>query len=264
MQPPGRLPDPGLKSVLALAVGVGGMAMCITLVFLAMRAVMEIGGACADGGPYVSANPCPDGVPLAMIVAILGLFGFGGLAMLGASGTGGYGWIPLLAWTGLFASLGWNFLDYGLFNPPEGQGIEWGYVIPGVLFQLMAWVPVAVLVWGLRSQRRWRARGPSMPLQDAESMRPPPVPASHRVEVAGAGRREELQAIDGAMGALVLEAASRAPVEPSGGAPAPTGDRQALLAHLEKLGDMRAGGLLTAEEFDAAKDAVMRDLEALP
>jgi hypothetical protein len=38
---------------------VTGLSACITLVFLGMRAVMDIGGACADGGPYVSANPCP-------------------------------------------------------------------------------------------------------------------------------------------------------------------------------------------------------------
>jgi hypothetical protein len=272
MQPPGRLPDPGLKPVLALAVGVGGMAACITLVYLAMRAVMDIGGACADGGPYVSANPCPDGIPLAMILAIFGLFGFGGLALLGASGTGGYGWIPLLAWTGLFASLGWNFLDYGLFNPPEGQGIEWGYVIPGVLFQLMAWAPVAILVWGLRSQRRWRENRPVMvqdftlthPAEDAEPMRPPRVPESHRVEMAGGGRQAKLQAIDDAMGKLVIDASAAVPLgapEPMSG---PRPDRAMLIAHLEQLGEMREKRQLSAEEFEMAKAQVMQLLAEQP
>ncbi len=272
MQPPGRLPDPALKPVLALAVGVGGMALCITIVYLAMRAVMDVGGACADGGPYVSANPCPDGVPMAMIVAIFGLFGFGGLALVGASGTGGYGWIPLLAWTGLFASLGWNFLDYGLFNPPAGQGIEWGYVIPGVLFQVMAWAPVAILVWGLRSQRRWRAAAETQvqtfpihhPAEDAEPMRPPPVPASHRVEVAGGGRQAQLQAIDSAMGKLVIDASAAAPLRASDGMPAPRPNRETLLEHLEKLGEMRDRGQLSADEFETLKAAVMTELEAQP
>jgi putative oligomerization/nucleic acid binding protein len=275
MQPPERLPDPSLRSVLLLAVGVAGVALCITIVYLAMRAVMDIGGACADGGPYVSANPCPDGVPLAMILSIFGLFLFGGLGMAGAGGVGGYGWLPILAWTGLFASLGWNFLDYGLLNPPEGEGILWGYVIPGVLFQVMAWVPIAILVWGLRSQRRWRAdaaatttlRGPGQPARAASSTvdnRPPPVPASHRFEEAGSGRTAELEAIDAAMGALVVGAASHAPVSPASPSVADgTGGRQALLAHLERLGEMRDKGQLTAEEFDAAKDAVMQELEAL-
>ena len=42
-----------------LVVGVAGLALCLTLVFLGMRAVMDIGGACADGGPYVSRQSCP-------------------------------------------------------------------------------------------------------------------------------------------------------------------------------------------------------------
>ena len=100
--------------------------MCITLVYEAMRAVMDVGGACADGGPYVSAQPCPDGTPGAMLIGVFGLFVFGGLGMVYGAKVGGYGWVPLLAWTGLFAALGWNFLDYGLVNPPDGQGIEWG------------------------------------------------------------------------------------------------------------------------------------------
>jgi hypothetical protein len=273
MQPPGALPDPRLRFVAFLAVGVAGLALCITLVYLGMRAVMDVGGACADGGPYVSAHPCPDGVPAAMIVGTFGLFLFGGLAMLGASGIGGYGWLPLIAWTGLFASLGWNFLDYGLVDPPAGQGTDWGLVLTGVLFQLMAWVPVVVLVAGLRASRGWRAagdvqalRGPGMRTGGATPAvddRPPPVPAGHRVETAGSARRDELQAIDGAMGALVVDAAARAPV---GGASPHAGgfaeDTEALLDRLERLGEMRDRGLLSAADYETAKDAVMHELAA--
>ena len=149
MNGPGR-DDPRLRDVLLLLVAVAGLTACITLIYLGMRAVMDVGGACADGGPYVSAQPCPDGTPAAMLLGAFGLFGFGALGMASGARIGGYGWLPLLAWTGLFATLGWNFLDYGLVNPPEGQGIEWGYVIPGVLFQLMAWVPVAFVLLTLR------------------------------------------------------------------------------------------------------------------
>ena len=204
--------DPRLGDVLLLVVAVAGLAMCITLVYEAMRSVMDVGGACADGGPYVSAQPCPDGSPAAMLLGIFGLFGFGGLGMVFGAKVGGYGWVPLLAWTGLFAALGWNFLDYGLLNPPPGEPVEWGYVIPGVLFQLMAWVPVAVVVmglWAVRGSSRGSAfgpitgsgfasdaapitanmlRGPGQPAQAPVTvidMRPPPVPGGHRVEVAG-------------------------------------------------------------------------------
>ena len=40
-----------LFDVLFYAVGVTGLAMSLTLVFLSMRAVMDVGGFCADGGP---------------------------------------------------------------------------------------------------------------------------------------------------------------------------------------------------------------------
>ncbi len=56
---PGR-GDPRLRDVLLLLVAVAGLTACITLLDLGMRAVMDLGGACADGGPYVSAQPCPD------------------------------------------------------------------------------------------------------------------------------------------------------------------------------------------------------------
>src|SRR4051812_29997876 len=271
MQPLQRSPDPGLRSVVLLAAGVAGLALCITLVYLGMRAVMDIGGSCADGGPYVSARPCPSGVPAAMILGGFGLFLFGGLAIAGAAGTGGYGWLPLLAWTGLFATLGWNFLDYGLVNPPEGEGIVWGYVIPGVLFQLMAWIPVVVLVAGIRQGRRWRAASgtavespsftPHHPADDAPAMRPPVVPASHRVEVAGSGRQQALQAMDGALGALVLDAAAAAPIAgpgPGRGEAAVSADPQAVVDRLERLAEMREQGLLTADEYETAKRALMR------
>ena len=65
--------------VLIYAVGVAGLAMCLTLIFLSMRAVMDIGGFCAEGGPYVIETHCPDGVPLLLVGGIFGLFGFGGL-----------------------------------------------------------------------------------------------------------------------------------------------------------------------------------------
>ena len=137
-----RREDPRLRDVLVLAVAVGGLLRCITLVFLAMRAVMDVGGACADGGPYVSAQPCPDGATPALLLGVFGGFGFGALGAVYGARVGGYGWVPLLGWVALFATLGWNFLDYGLFNPPEGEGIVWGWLIPGILFELMAWVPV--------------------------------------------------------------------------------------------------------------------------
>ena len=68
---------------------------------------------------------------------------------------GSAGALPLLAWTGLFASLGWNFLDYGLFNPPpEADGIVWGWVICGVMFEVMAFAPLVAAIPAIRMARQ--------------------------------------------------------------------------------------------------------------
>ena len=95
--------------------GVVGLAASLTLVFLGMRAVMDIGGFCAEGGPYEIQTHCPEGVPLLMIGGIFGLFLFGGLMAWKGSVIGGpYAALVGLAWPALFLSLGWNFLEYAL------------------------------------------------------------------------------------------------------------------------------------------------------
>src|SRR4051812_49699711 len=79
MQPLERSPDPGLRSVVLLALGVAGLALCITLVYLGMRAVMDIGGACADRGPAVSARSPPRGRPGAVVLGAVLRFLFCGV-----------------------------------------------------------------------------------------------------------------------------------------------------------------------------------------
>ena len=71
---PARLGD-----VVVYLVGVVGLAASVTMVFLAMRAVMDVGGACADGGAYQIQTRCPDGIGLLMTLAFPALFLFGGL-----------------------------------------------------------------------------------------------------------------------------------------------------------------------------------------
>ncbi|HLA67571.1 MAG TPA: SHOCT domain-containing protein [Acidimicrobiia bacterium] len=131
------------------AVMLGSLALVtasLTALFLGMRAVMDIGGACASGGPYVPVRPCPSGVPLVMVGGIwIGMI----MAAVYASTNAGTG-IPSFAglfWPGLFMSLGWNFLDYA-FDPPGGGGIVWGWLIPGAIFMAMGGIPLA---WVLRS-----------------------------------------------------------------------------------------------------------------
>jgi hypothetical protein len=120
------------------------MALALTWVFLGMRAVMDIGGACASGGAYEIATPCPDnvagflalGIPLMLVCAFVGTavaVGLGAPDLL----------IPM--WLLLFGSLGWNFLEYGLF---DGE-VVWGWLVCGVLFEAMAFPALLVLLpWG--------------------------------------------------------------------------------------------------------------------
>jgi hypothetical protein len=127
----------------ATPLSAGVLALCLTVVYLAMRRVMAVGGTCASGGPYEIATPCPKGVawmlPLGIIV------GMGAaLALALTARRGPKLW--LLAWPALFLSLGWNFLDFGLDPPdPSGQGNDPGWLVCGVTFALMGGVPLLLL-----------------------------------------------------------------------------------------------------------------------
>jgi hypothetical protein len=122
-------------------VGLAGVSCALTLLFLGMRAVMNIGGTCASGQqPYVVAHPCPAGVALLLPASI-----WGGLIFLGL-----YVWqtwrnkapsLLALAWPTLFLSLGWNFLEFGL-RPPGGGGVAVGWLVCAVVFGLMGGIPL--------------------------------------------------------------------------------------------------------------------------
>ena len=124
----------------ALYVCVLVMLTGMTWTFLGMRAVMDVGGACASGGPYVSAQPCPSGtgllsvgIPLMMVAAFVG----SGLAMSLQAPT-----LLLPMWWLVFGTLGWNFLEYGAFS----GDLAWGWIVCGVVFELMALPALAAQV----------------------------------------------------------------------------------------------------------------------
>src|SRR5690349_15484106 len=97
------------KTVL-LTLGTLGFVVCLTLMYQSMRAVMDVGGSCASGGPYAISRPCPEGVAWVMPVAIFGGIISVGIALLGVFPQGG----PrpyAFAWSALFLALGWNFLE---------------------------------------------------------------------------------------------------------------------------------------------------------
>jgi hypothetical protein len=118
---------PAITVVCALVV-----AVCLTWCFFSMRAVMDVGGSCADGGPYVSAQPCPDGAVLMAVAVPVMLIA----SMLGSATALSVNAPNLLIpmWGVLFGSLGWNFLEYAV----KGDSLVWGWLVCGVMFWLMA------------------------------------------------------------------------------------------------------------------------------
>ena len=221
-----------LVDVLLYAVGVAGLAMSLTFVFLGMRAVMNVGGFCADGGPYVIETHCPEGVSLLMVAGIFGLFLFGGLMAWKGSVIGGpYAGLVALAWPVLFLSLGWNFLEFA-FNPPgpPGQRIVWGWLIPGVLFMLMGGLPLLALLPFGHSGRSGQAR-----TQVANRIAPRQTPSKSDYQMLA----NDLRAVEDR-----------------------TEDAQDLVSKLERLSALRESGDLTHDEFEQAKRVLLVEAKA--
>jgi hypothetical protein len=242
---------PGPGSLLGLLGGVALGTLSITLIFLGMRAVMAIGGACADGGPFVPVQPCPDGVPALLTLGIFGLFGFGGLGMYAGVKVGGpWAALPLLGWPALFLSLGWNFLEYGT----TGDVLEWGWVVPGVLFVVMGGAPL-VIAWmgrssatpvsarfGLPYARDTHEPGPSLGWDPSHRRSTPPTSAA----AARAGDP--------------VDATSPKP-DSTPSAMAPQGSAGDLVDRLERLADLRRRGDLSTTEFERFKAALLDEAE---
>lgn len=152
----GRLPVGRLILLTACILTVG---LSVEWLYNSMRAVMDVGGMCAEGGPYAIETHCPKGstlfttisVPLWFAGVFVGLFA--GASMRAPA--------PILpAWFLLFGLLGWNFLDHAFM----GEGIDVSWLICGIVFELMALPALAIWLIG-----RFRAGqitdGPSSGLQ---------------------------------------------------------------------------------------------------
>ena len=267
-------PTPVLAGYLA---GITLGTASITLLFLGMRAVMDVGGACAEGGPYVSAQPCPEGVPLAMIGGMFGLFGSAGLIVWFGSRIGvGAASIVALGWPLLFLSLGFNFLDYAFHPPDTAPTPVWGWLIPGVLFWLMGGAPLAV---GIAAWRQARAGRPGNRLsrQVTTGIRMAGSSPYAADDVEAARKAAGLGRLAGDLEALATDAQARPVGElrveyapnawgsprptpapstppPAGAHPADDGSTPSLLvSDLARLAELHDTGALTDEEFDEAK-----------
>jgi hypothetical protein len=134
-----------IRPTITIALSLAGVTCALTMVYLSMRAVMDVGGFCAEGGAFEIKTHCPQGVPGVMIGSL-----WGGIILAGV-----YVWqtfrnkVPSftgLLWPALFLSLGWNFLDYAFDPPGTDGGVVWGWLICGILFVLMGGLPLLVML----------------------------------------------------------------------------------------------------------------------
>ena len=230
-------------------VGIALGTLSVTLLFLGMRAVMDVGGACADGGPYASAQPCPDGVPLAMVGGLFGLFGAAGLIVWFGSRIGkAAASVVALGWPALFLSLGLNFMDYAFHPPDPGPTPVWAWFIPGVLFWLIGGAPLAV---GLLAWREARAGRPGNRLSQQVATTMPSRPVVFGARLA-AGRASEAARVEFAPGSL------GAP-RPAAGQERASPEASDLVDDLTSLAELHEAGDLTDDEFGAAKRERLAD-----
>lgn len=210
---------PPLKWVL-MFVGMAGTVACLSILFLSMRAVMDVGGRCVSGNSGLDLPPCPDGVGGLMVGSIFLGLGFLALYALNAIGPN----LTWLAWPALFISLGWNFLQYGIDPPGPESGPIWGWLICAVVFLAMGVVPLGI---GISVMRDGATPGPlgtrtaGLPIVGSRAKR----------------RRER---------STSASAAS-------------DGEPQSVLAELERLADLHHAGDLSDAQYEAAKERLLRD-----
>jgi hypothetical protein len=226
-------------------VGVAGLAAALTIIWLSMRAVLGVGGFCAEGGPYEIAQHCPDGVALLLPLSIFTGLGCAGLmAWKGAVLGGPYAGLVGLAWPALFISLGWNFLEFALFPPPPDTGVELGWLIPGVLFVIMGAVP---LLGFLPSGNRRK------PARDDNPF----------AEFAAEGEARYQHALDQQRSHLLTDLVAAAGHRAADSLPAPASPRSLstenadVVSKLERLSALYRSGSLTYDEFQRAKAAAI-------
>lgn len=239
-------------------VGAAAVTACLTVLFQCARAVMEIGGSCASGGPYVVARPCPEGIGwMTPVSIVLGLVSLGWMAGWNSGMPGPK--LAMLGWPALFLSLGWAFWEFGLDPPGDDASTDAGFIVCGVIFVLMGGLPLLALK--SRSARRallWA----DAPDPAASSMLKPSVRDFARVASPKFGSRTA----SGSSAPPPRPAPAPPPpawaTAPSGftSTMAPDGDASTdLVAELQHLAAMHRDGLLTDEEFALAKQRILRE-----
>lgn len=235
----------GLRAAVGVFVSLAGVSAAITMVYLGMRSVIAIGGACAEGGPFTPVQPCPKGIPAVMIGGIwLGLV-FAGLYVW-QSIRAGTPSLAVLLWPALFLSLGWNFLEFGVSPPREGAGVDGGWLVCAVVFLLMGAIPLALVLPSL--VRRFRGAAPDSGLM--AGLRTLGGPYRIRFPTPAFFDRFD----PGAW----LRGGPEAPSPTAEGGPAGhEGRSHDLVSQLERLAALHRSGALDDQQYEAAKREVL-------
>jgi hypothetical protein len=139
LDPPGVAPAGRLAALwVGTALAAAGVAASITAVYMGLRDLMvESGGTCAKGGPYVVASECSSGQVALLFGGVIAMLLFTGLHAAVTHWADG----PNIGWPAIvglmFVALGWNFIDLGL-DPPNQDGTGTAWLVCGLLFWLMA------------------------------------------------------------------------------------------------------------------------------
>lgn len=143
---PAEVSNPPYLRVTILAVCMLVIGLAVAWLYFPMRAVLDVGGSCAEGGPYVIETQCPAGstlflmlgTPLWFAGVFIGLFA---AATISAPQ-------PIFAgWALLFGALGWNFMDYAFNADPNGSIVA-SWLVCGIVFWLMALPGAAIFAGG--------------------------------------------------------------------------------------------------------------------
>jgi MFS family permease len=238
---------PTAADVLLYLVGVAGLAASITLLFLGMRAVMDVGGFCAEGGPYEIEVHCPEGAPAATLLGVfLGLASLLLAAWKGSAISGAATSVLFLAWPALFGALGFNFLQYGFDPPGDDPGWAWGWLVCGVVFWAMAFGPILVpIVAGVASS----------PAAGGANVASRATPGGPRLNAALHDARATREARRGSPGTVELPTVeeARASLAASEGTAAAVEGGPELVDALERLAELHESGSLSDDEFARAK-----------
>ena len=219
------------RATIGIFVTLAGVACGLTMLYMGMRAVMAVGGFCAEGGPFVIEQHCPKGVPGLVMGGIWGGIIFYGL----------YVWqtikhkVPsfmLLGWSALFLSLGWNFLEFGVDPPGPDGGLEWGWLTCAIVFALMGGLPLIAVV---------------KPTLKGFFGEPGAQPQSGR---------GLMSSTLGATATMVRRTVARTPATPATRATSQTSE---IVDELERLAAMHRSGVLSDVEFAAAKRRVISE-----